>query len=130
MSLRSKLLGFVAFILIGALVFGYFLLTQTHTDFTLQDSVAEFDAHEFNQFIEKLNEAERGELGDNVYTVSGKVESKTGFGFILSGGIVCTTADSSDLMKLTAFDKAIVGWKILVTYKFLDAAKSHGHDVV
>lgn len=97
MSLRSKLLGLFAFILTGALVFGYFLLIQTHTDFTLQDSVAEFDAHEFNQFIEKLNEAERGELGDNVYTVSGKVESKTGLGFILSGGIVCTTADSSDL---------------------------------
>ena len=35
-----------------------------------------------------------------------------------------------DLMKLTAFDKAIVGWKMLVTYKFLDAAKSQGHDVV
>lgn len=35
-----------------------------------------------------------------------------------------------DLMKLTTFDKAIVGWKIYVTYKFLDAAKSHGHDVV
>ena len=25
-----------------------------------------------------------------------------------------------DLMKLTAFDKAIVGWKMLVTYKFLE----------
>ncbi|MBI49444.1 MAG: SsrA-binding protein [Crocinitomicaceae bacterium] len=35
-----------------------------------------------------------------------------------------------DLMKLTAFDKAIVGWKMLVTYKFLDAAKSKGYDVV
>ena len=97
MSLRSKLLGFFTFMLISALVYGYFLLTQTHTDFTLQDPVAEFDAHEFNQFIAKLNKAERGELGDNVYTVSGKVESKTGLGFILSGGIVCTTADSSDL---------------------------------
>jgi len=97
MSLRSKLLGFFAFMLISALVFGYFLITQTHTDFTLQDSVAEFEAHEFNQFIKKLKEAERGELGDNVYTVSGKVESKTSLGFILCGGIVCTTADSSDL---------------------------------
>ena len=35
-----------------------------------------------------------------------------------------------DLTKLTSFDKAIVGWKMLVTYKFLDAAKSQGHDVV
>ena len=35
-----------------------------------------------------------------------------------------------DLMKLTAFDKAIVGWKMFVTYRFLDAAKSQGHDVV
>ena len=35
-----------------------------------------------------------------------------------------------DLMKLTAFDKAIVGWKMFVTYKFLEAAKSQGHDVV
>ncbi len=97
MSLRLKILGLFTFMSISAIVFGYFLLTQTHTDFTLQDSVAEFDAHEFNQFIEKLNEAERGELGDNVYTISGKVESKNGLGFILSGGIVCTTADSSDL---------------------------------
>ena len=97
MNLRSKLLGLFALMSIGAIVFGYFLLTQTHTDFTLQDSVAEFEAYEFNQFIEKLNEAERGELGDNVYTVRGKVESTTGLGFILSGGIVCTTADSSDL---------------------------------
>ena len=97
MSLRSKLLVLFTFMSISALVYGYFLLNQTHTDFTLQDSVAEFDAHEFNKFIEKLNEAERGELGNNVYTVSGKVESKTGLGFILSGGIICTTADSSDM---------------------------------
>lgn len=97
MSLRSKLLVLFTFMSISALVYGYFLLNQTHTDFTLQDSVAEFDAHEFNKFIEKLNEAERGELGNNVYTLSGKVESKTGLGFILSGGIICTTADSSDM---------------------------------
>ena len=31
-----------------------------------------------------------------------------------------------DLMKLTAFDKAILGWKMLVTYKYLDAAKARG----
>lgn len=97
MSLKLKLLSLFAFMSIGVIFFGYFLLTQTHTDFTLQDSVAEFEAHEFNQFIDKLSLAERGELGDNVYTVNGKVESKTGLGFILSGGIVCTTADSSDL---------------------------------
>ena len=35
-----------------------------------------------------------------------------------------------DLRKLTNFDKAIVGWKMYVTYRFLDAAKSQGHDVV
>ena len=35
-----------------------------------------------------------------------------------------------DLMKLTNFDKAIVGWKMYVTYRFLDTAKSQGHDVV
>ena len=35
-----------------------------------------------------------------------------------------------DLMKLTAIDKAIVGWKMFVTYQFLDAAKSKGNDVV
>ena len=35
-----------------------------------------------------------------------------------------------DLMKLTAIDKAVVGWKMFVTYQFLDAAKSKGHDVV
>ena len=36
----------------------------------------------------------------------------------------------SDLLKLTAFDKAIVGWKIYVTYRYLDSAKSEGHDVI
>lgn len=35
-----------------------------------------------------------------------------------------------DLMKLTAIDKAVVGWKMFVTYQFLDAAKLKGHDVV
>jgi len=35
-----------------------------------------------------------------------------------------------DLMKLTAIDKAVVGWKMFVTYQFLDAAKSKGHDVI
>jgi hypothetical protein len=35
-----------------------------------------------------------------------------------------------DLMKLTYFDKAIVGWKMFVTYKFLDASKSKGHNVI
>lgn len=35
-----------------------------------------------------------------------------------------------DLMKLTSFDKAVVGWKMFVTYKFLDAAKLKGHNVV
>ena len=35
-----------------------------------------------------------------------------------------------DLMKLTACDKAVVGWKIFVTYKLLDSAKSKGHDVI
>ena len=34
MSFRSKLLGLFAFISIGAIVLGYFLLTKTHTDFT------------------------------------------------------------------------------------------------
>ena len=35
-----------------------------------------------------------------------------------------------DIMKLTDIDKAIVGWKMFVTYQFLDAAKSKGNDVV
>ena len=35
-----------------------------------------------------------------------------------------------DLLKLTTFDKAIVGWKMYVTYRYLDAAKSEGHDVI
>ena len=34
-----------------------------------------------------------------------------------------------DLFKLSNFDKAIVGWKIYVTYRFLDAAKSQGRHV-
>ncbi len=35
-----------------------------------------------------------------------------------------------NLLKLSTCDKAIVGWKIYVTYKFLDAAQSKGHNVV
>lgn len=35
-----------------------------------------------------------------------------------------------NLPKLSTFDKAIVVWKIFVTYKYLDAAKSIGHNVV
>jgi hypothetical protein len=35
-----------------------------------------------------------------------------------------------DLMKLSNLDKAVVGWKMLVTYKFLGAAKLKGHNVV
>lgn len=35
-----------------------------------------------------------------------------------------------NLLKLSTFDKAIVGWKMFVTYKYLDAAKSKGHNVV
>ena len=35
-----------------------------------------------------------------------------------------------DLLKLTTFDKAIVGWKMYVTYRYLDAAKSKGHNVI
>jgi hypothetical protein len=33
-------------------------------------------------------------------------------------------------MRLTSFDKAVVGWKMVVTYKYLDSAKSQGHNVV
>ena len=35
-----------------------------------------------------------------------------------------------DLMKLTNLDKALVGWKMFVTYKYLDSAKLKGHNVV
>ena len=35
-----------------------------------------------------------------------------------------------NLLKLTAFDKAIVGWKMYVTYRYLDSAKSKGHNVI
>jgi len=35
-----------------------------------------------------------------------------------------------DLMKLTSLDKAVLGWKMFVTYKYLDSAKSKGHNVV
>ena len=35
-----------------------------------------------------------------------------------------------NLLKLSTFDKAIVGWKMFVTYKYFDAVKSKGHNVV
>lgn len=37
---------------------------------------------------------------------------------------------SPDLMKLSALQKAVVGWKMFVTYKYLDAAKEHGKSLV
>lgn len=85
------------FLAIGGIVFGILLLKTSHTDFSSQDPIAEFEAHEFNHFVSSLNEAERGEFGNNVYAVYGKVESISQTGFILKGGIVCTTADSTDL---------------------------------
>ena len=35
-----------------------------------------------------------------------------------------------DLSKLTSLEKAVVGWKIFVTYKFLDVSKSKGYDII
>ena len=35
-----------------------------------------------------------------------------------------------NLEKLSNLDKVIVGWKIFVTYKFLDAAKINGNRVL
>ena len=36
---------------------------------------------------------------------------------------------SPDLMNLSALQKAVIGWKIFVTYKFLDAAKSQRKEI-
>ncbi len=35
-----------------------------------------------------------------------------------------------NLEKLSNLEKAIVGWKIFVTYKYLDAAKMNGNSVI
>lgn len=37
---------------------------------------------------------------------------------------------SPDLMKLSSLQKAVVGWKMFVTYKFLDASKSQGKEIL
>jgi len=97
MSLRLKVLNLFLFLAIGGIIIGILLLKTSHTDFSSQDPIAEFEAYEFNHFVSSLNEAERGEFGNNVYVVYGKVESLSQTGFILKGGIVCTTADSTDL---------------------------------
>lgn len=97
MSLRIKVLNLFLLLAIGGIIIGILLLKTSHTDFSSQDPIAEFEAYNFNQFVLALNEAERGELGNNVYAIDGKVESLSQIGFILKGGIVCTTADSTDL---------------------------------
>ena len=33
-------------------------------------------------------------------------------------------------MKLSSFQKAVVGWKMFVTYKFLDESKSQGKEIL
>ncbi|MBM55357.1 MAG: hypothetical protein CMB32_02240 [Euryarchaeota archaeon] len=73
------------------------MLTQTHQDFTNLHPIAEFEAYEFNDFVSALTEQERGEIGNEVYAVEGKVESMAQYGFIIAGGIVCTTSDSTHL---------------------------------
>lgn len=97
MSLRSKVLSLCLFVSIIGIIAGYFLLTQTHQDFTNSQPIAEFEAYEFNDFVSALTEQERGEIGNEVYAVEGKVESMAQYGFIIAGGIVCTTSDSTNL---------------------------------
>ena len=97
MSLRSKVLILCLYVSIIGIIAGYFLLTQTHQDFTNSQPIAEFEAHEFNNFVSALSEQERGEIGNEVYAVEGIVESMVQNGFILDGGIVCTTSDSTNL---------------------------------
>ena len=92
-----KILNLCLCLALGGIVIGVFLLTKSHTDYSSVDPVASFDAEEFNQFVSALSEAERGELGDGVYAVEGEVEALSRFGFILKGGVVCTTKDSSNL---------------------------------
>ena len=97
MNFRRKILIIAFAISFALMLYGYFMINQIHEDFSLAPAIAEFEAFEFNQFIGTLSETERGSLGNNVYAVGGEVESLSRFGFILKGGVVCTTADSTNL---------------------------------
>lgn len=88
---------------------GIFLLTKSHTDYSSVEPVASFEAEEFHQFVSSLSEVERGELSGGVYAVEGEVGSLSRFGFILKGGIVCTTADSTSLGFKTGSEVRIKG---------------------
>ena len=97
MSIRRKVLFLCFYIALGGIITGVLLMMRAPTDFTTLEPIAKYDSYKFKDFVSELKEKERGTLGNKVYAVNGEVESLLEFGFILRGGIVCTTADSTDL---------------------------------
>lgn len=79
------------------IISGVFLITIAPTDYTSLEPLAKYDSYKFKEFVSEMKEEHRGALGNKIYAVEGKVEAILEFGFTLGGGVVCTTADSTDL---------------------------------
>ena len=89
----------LAFVMLSivALVIGYNMYNKKHVDFTRVGVVAEYKASEFNEFVKSLSLEERGEIGNNVYSVEGVVSILTEEGFIIQGGVFCKTESPAQL---------------------------------
>ncbi|MAO45957.1 MAG: hypothetical protein CL823_02290 [Crocinitomicaceae bacterium] len=97
MNTRQKVyaLGFLLSLI--SIFVGYVLLNKEHKNYSEVEPVAEFFADEFNKFVSELTEVERGELGNKVYAVEGEVAELMKNGFLIEGGVVCSTVDSTGL---------------------------------
>lgn len=97
MNTRQKVYALGILLSLIAIVVGYELLNKEHKNYSEVEPVAEFFADEFNKFVSELTEVERGELGNKVYAVEGEVAELIKNGFLIEGGVVCSTVDSTGL---------------------------------
>ena len=97
MNTRQKVFAVGILLSLIAIVVGYDMLNKEHKDYSEVEPVAEFFTDEFNEFVSELTDAERGELGNKVYAVEGEVAELIKNGFLIEGGVVCTTVDSTGL---------------------------------
>jgi hypothetical protein len=82
---------------------------KQHTDFTNVEITAEFNASELNGFVKSLSSDERGDIGDNVYSVSGIVSHLTSDGFALEGGVFCRVEESLNYRPVSGATVVIKG---------------------
>ena len=97
MSIRRRVLLLCFYMALVGIISVVFLMMRAPTDYTSLEPLAKYDSYKFKEFVSEMNEEHRGALGNKIYAIEGKVWSTLEFGFTLEGGIVCTTADSTDL---------------------------------